>query len=121
MEADAAIELAGSIPGTLELSRTRTLRNAIRIECERGWIDVPLSVPGPITLELDGVLHRFQFDDTDPYPVAFSAQLADFLEAVESGNSPIVTGADGLAVLELIDAAYATRAPLPQPWVTEAV
>jgi len=31
-----------------------------------------------------------------------------------------VSGDDGVAVLDAIEAAYERREPLPQPWVTEA-
>jgi predicted dehydrogenase len=119
VEADALLELGGHLPGTVELSRTRSLRNTIRIECEHGMIEAPLGAPGEITMELDGTVHRFETGGPDPYRAAFLAQLSDFLDAVATGRAPTVTGLDGLAVLELIDAAYAARRPLPQPWLTE--
>jgi predicted dehydrogenase len=73
-----------------------------------------------VTLELDGRSHRVRAGGDDPYGSAFRGQLADFLEASAAGGEPEVAGDDGVAVLEVIEAAYARRTPLPQPWVTEA-
>jgi predicted dehydrogenase len=119
VEADALLGLEGRVPGTVELSRTRSLRNTIRIECEHGSIEAPLATPGEITMELDGTVHRFETGEPNPYPAAFHAQLLDFLDAIGTGRAPTVGSSDGLAVLELIDAAYAVRRPFPQPWLTE--
>jgi predicted dehydrogenase len=119
VEADCVVELDGPISGTVELSRTRSLRNEVRIDCERGAIVAPLPRPGEVTIELDGHVHHARCGPEDPYPAAFRAQLADFLAAAHTGGVPTVSGEDGIAVLETIEKAYASRAPLPQPWVTE--
>jgi predicted dehydrogenase len=119
VETDCALELRVPVPGTLELSRTRPLRNEIRIECKRGTITAPLPQPGELTLELDGRVHHLFCHDDDPYPAAFRAQLADFLRAARGEGPPAVPAEDGLAVVEAVEAAYGMRQPLPQPWVTE--
>jgi len=119
VEADALVRLAGDVSGTVELSRTRTLRNTILIECSDGSIEAPLSSPGEIILEIEGKEHRVDVAAADAYPDAFRAQLADFLTAIEQRSPPTVGGAEGLAVLELIDDAYRMRRRLSQPWLTE--
>jgi predicted dehydrogenase len=119
VEADCVLELIAPVPGTIELSRTRPLRNEIRIECEAGVIVAPLSQPGEVTLELGERTHRLRAEGNDGYPEAFRAQLANFLAAATSGGAPAVSGADGVAVIDAIESAYSRREPLDQPWVTE--
>jgi len=118
VEADCVLELDGPVPGTIKLSRTRALRNEVRIECEAGAIVAPLPSPGELTLELGAHVHRVEVGEDDAYPAAFRAQLVDFLEAARNGGAPTVRAEDGVAVLDLIETAYAHRAPLQQPWVT---
>jgi predicted dehydrogenase len=120
VEADCVLELDGPGQGTIECSRTRALRSERRIECENGAIVEPLPQPGELSIEVEGRIHRLHAGGDDAYPAAFRAQLADFLVAARNGLMPTVRGEDGVAVLETIEAAYASRAPLPQPWVTEA-
>ncbi len=119
VEADCVLEVESPVPGTIELSRTRKLRNEICIECEEGAIVAPLPLPEAVTLELDAHTHRLRTSSDDPYGDAFRAQLADFLDAAASDRDPVVSGADGVAVLDAIESAYERREPLPQPWVTE--
>jgi predicted dehydrogenase len=121
VEADCVLELGGPLPGTVELSRTRRLRNEIRIECDDGALVVPLPLPGEVTLEVDGRSHRIRTGGDDAYTEAFRAQLVDFLDAAAGGREPSVTGEDGVAVLDAIEAAYGLREPLAQPWVTETL
>ena len=91
VEADALVELrAGGVPGTVELSRTRTLGSFVEIECERG------TVVGPAQ---------------DDYADALERQLRDFL-----AGTPTATGEDGLRLAELVDECYARREPLYEPW-----
>jgi predicted dehydrogenase len=120
VEADCVLALDGPVRGTIELSRTRALRNEIRIDCEDGAIVAPLPRPGEVTIELGGRVHRVRVGGDDAYPAAFRAQLVDFLEAARNGDGPAVRGEDGVAVLEAIETAYTRRTPLSQPWVTEA-
>ncbi len=119
VEADCVLELESPVPGTIELSRTRRLRNEIRIECEEGAIVAPLPLPEAVTLELGTRTHRLRTSSDDPYGDAFRAQLADFLDAAARDREPLVSGVDGVAVLDAIASAYERREPLPQPWVTE--
>ena len=119
VEADCILEVEAPVPGTIELSRTRRLRNEIRIECEEGEIVAPLPLPEAVTLELGIRTHRLRTSSDDPYGDAFRAQLADFLDAARATADPVLSGDDGVAVLDAIESAYERREPLPQPWVTE--
>jgi predicted dehydrogenase len=108
MEADCVVELAaGDAEGTLELSRTRALGTTLTVECERGELTVPLGVA----------------DDSPDggVPAAFAAQLRDFLRAARGEGEPAVGAREAIATAELVDACYAQRRPLPEPWLRQAV
>jgi predicted dehydrogenase len=128
LEADCRLELgAEGTEGTVELSRTRELAGAVRIECERGALHVPLSGAGAVRVSFaDGRGYELEADRVRTgadrgYAAAFDAQLRDFLDAVEQRREPEASAADALRVLELVDACYARREPLPEPWVFEAL
>ena len=121
LEADCVVELAN---GTLELSRTRELGSEARIRCERGTIVAPLARSGLVSIELEGAEpYTLESDGSADggYAAAFAAQLHDFLEAVRGRGVPGASGADGVAVLEVVDACYAAREPLAERWVTETL
>lgn len=50
-------------------------------------------------------------------PQAFIAQLVDVCAAAQSRRAPLVTGADALRVIRLIERCYQARQQLPQPWL----
>ena len=64
--------------------------------------------------ELPGIRYRLKGEtdwsviDLPKTAVAdrFTRAVADFLDCIDSGTSPIATGADGLRSLEIIEAAY---------------
>jgi predicted dehydrogenase len=117
VEANARVELsAGGVPGTVELSRTRALRGTIRITCERGILEAPTGHSGDVRV---GERVAVVPSTTDGgYGAAFGAQIDDFLGAA-AGAAPAVPAADGVAAAGAIDACYAIRDPLFEPWVTE--
>ncbi len=115
IEADCVVELGA---GTVELSRTRALGSRIALDCEKGTIEAPLARSGPVTVCFGDGRREELGGEPGPdggYGAAFRAQLRAFLD-----GRPVTTGEEGLAVLELIDACYARRELLPEPWVTEA-
>jgi len=116
LESDCVVELrAGDVSVGLELSRTRELRNTAILRCEAGTIEVPLPAPGPVVVELPGG-RRHVLDPGGSYEDAFEEQLRAFL-----AGTPAARGEEGLAVVALVEAAYARREPLPEPWTTETL
>jgi len=47
----------------------------------------------------------------------YRAQLADFLGAIRERRAPFVTAESALRALAVIEAAYAGRTPMAQPWL----
>lgn len=122
-----ALALADGVTGTVELSRTRELRNSIRIECEGGTVEAPLPHAGSIVASFpDGASYALEVERDKVgrdhgYSAAFEAQLRDFLHAIEHGGRPAATGSDALRVLTLVGECYARRQPLDEPWVFETL
>ena len=124
LESDAVVDLtfASGLAGTVEVSRTRNLRNTCRFTGERGTLEVGIWDADPeITLHLPdrdvqlagrarGAKGGFTFHD------AFVRQLDDFASAVREGREPRVLGREGRRAVALVEACYAQRRPLALPW-----
>ncbi|MDX6515573.1 MAG: hypothetical protein QOH73_1239 [Gaiellaceae bacterium] len=128
VEANCRVALrAGGVPGSVELSRTRTLRGTIRLECERGIIEAATAHSAEIRIEPSGGSARSVLVEPDStgadggYRFAFGAQLDDFLRAVHGAGEPEVRGEDALPVVAAIERCYGVREPLPEPWVTDTL
>ena len=124
LESDAELQLAmeSGVAGVVEVSRTRNLRNTCRFFGTRGVLEVGIWDPDPEIsvrlpgkpLALAGRARRgsaaLSFDD------AFARQLADFAGAIRERRPPRVPGSEGRRTIELVEACYANRRPLEQPW-----
>lgn len=124
VESECAIELRiGSVMGTVEMSRTRQLRNTIRIECEHGTIEAPLSeLAKTMTLAAtNGGGYSLEVDVPDESIAAHEAQLRDFLSQTAGGLGSGASGEEGLRVLRLVEDCYSRRSPLDEPWVTRTL
>ena len=127
VEADCELHLVmeNGATGIVELSRTRDLRNTAIIRGGRATLEVSLhtnqvrflprgvafGVLGNVLPDLQEPLGEQSFMDL------LSAQLADWVNAIRSGGSPRVPGAEGRRSIALIKACYAQRKPLVLPWV----
>lgn len=126
-EADCILEcrLTSKASGRIELSRTRNLRNSVRIEGTRGFVEVHLhnnkvlaGSPNALAFSHDGASPH----EMKPQFVAelFDAELNDFRTSATRGDQADVSGREGAKSVELIERCYATRQPLIQPWVKVA-
>jgi predicted dehydrogenase/nucleoside-diphosphate-sugar epimerase len=124
----------GHLPVRLELSRTRDLRNSIRVECEEATLE--LRRP-----DFTQVLVHRRASDGDGRPAgkaaeltatwaragefigyqAFREQFDDWLAAIAGGREPLVSGRSVLPVVRLIDECYRRRTDLPEPWTDEGL
>lgn len=129
VEAECEIDLVfdGGATGTVELSRTRTLRNTIVISCERGTLTVGPGFDPEIRIqhadrsrELSAHAHAPQAAPAARLEALFDAQLRDFAEAVRMRRSPFVSGAEGRRSIVLLEACRRVREPLELPWLRPA-
>jgi predicted dehydrogenase/nucleoside-diphosphate-sugar epimerase len=123
MEADCRLGLvmqSGAI-GTLELSRSRNLRNTVRIVGTQGHVEVHLSANEVVSGSANAL--DFSHDGITPrtmqpqiFADLFEAELRDFQHAVTQRAAPAVEGREGLRAIALIERCYAGRAALALPW-----
>jgi predicted dehydrogenase/nucleoside-diphosphate-sugar epimerase len=119
------------IEGRIELSRTRKLRNTIRIDCELGSYELPSGERfrvdvRPSGLELaDDLQHKVRphtlqaawaDEIVSPGFAAYRAQLDDWLAAIRTGGTPELSGASALPVVSFIEECYRSAEPLAEPW-----
>jgi predicted dehydrogenase/nucleoside-diphosphate-sugar epimerase len=125
VDADAEIRLAlpGGVRGTVELSRTRELRNTVRIQGAAGTLEASF-LTGKITLRHGAEIITVETDADLPCLAGsaegmdlFRAQLADWVAAIQSGGAPAVPGHEGRRSVALIEQCLARRRPLVLPWV----
>jgi predicted dehydrogenase len=109
------------VPARLEFSWSHHLRRSIRVVGERGTLEARTSDPRTLTL------HRTTHRGPMEMQIAcarhwdghshYRAQLDDFIGAVQERRAPFVTAESSLRTLAVIEAAYAMRTPMAQPWL----
>jgi predicted dehydrogenase/nucleoside-diphosphate-sugar epimerase len=137
VETDCTIDLmlhrrSLAIPTRVELSRTRTLNNAIVLEGTRGrlewkfgerakvlvhsqdvFVDPALSRARPCTIEA-----AWGDEPEQPGYEGFRSQIDDLLQAIRTRTEGQLSGESVLPTVDLIEQCYAQRRPLDEPWVT---
>ena len=121
VEADALLQLKlpNGATGTVELSRTRNLRNTAIITGSRGQVEASLHrneiirarPDDPFLFELDG-RNGAQMPNEHLHQDMFQRELGDWLQAIHSGGEPFVSGASATAIIRIIDRCYHIRRPL---------
>ena len=109
------------VPTRLEFSWSHRLRRSIRVVGERGTLEA--STSDPRTLTLHRVARRGPMElsircaDRWDARSHYRAQLVDFLGAIRERRAPFVTADSALRALAVIEAAYARRTSMAQPWL----
>src|SRR5262249_10946396 len=118
------------VAGRVELSRTRTLRNTLRVECERGTLEVrpddrhhvwilPRAARADDPRQGGGGPYRLRagFDNEPelPWYEPFRVQFDDWLTAIRTGDPPQLSGASVLPTVQLIEECYRSARPLDEP------
>lgn len=122
------LRLQNGATGTVELSRTRQLRNTAIIAGERGSVEVSLGgnhlkwIVGEPPLQLAGTVEPpGRNPPTQGYIEVITEQMQDFVAAVREGRAPAVDGRSGMAAIRLIEACYRQRQPWVFPWEEAAI
>jgi predicted dehydrogenase len=124
VEAECIGELAlgGGAGVHLELSRIRSLRDTIIVECERGTIELGIHEPAVCRLTppgsastLVGGVPDVEFERA-PLRTVFARQLANVVSAIRGGHQPLVDGAQGRHAVAVVEACYLRREALRHPW-----
>lgn len=122
-EADCVIDchLKSGATGTVTLSRTRALRNAIRIEGTQGFVDVHAYENRII----DGSANALAFvhegissSTMRPQFLAelFAAGLMDFKSSLSAAKPSMISAQDAAPSAAMVERCYASRGRLLEPW-----
>ncbi len=141
VEANCRLELkmTDGGDGMVRLSRDCALPNKCFVDCEKGWmvytIDVTrkiewgfydseyelsnsIEVGTPPALYHQSV-HESKAKKPDDISTYFTAQVADFIDAVQKDRAPLVPAEEALKSMALIDACYHHRQLMPMNWMSE--
>jgi predicted dehydrogenase len=130
VESDCEIELATAtgVPGRVEISRSRNLRNTSVFTGARASLEVGIWDPDPpiVLRRGDGGVDlvgraRVAGEPGLDFNGAFLRSLDDFADAIETGRPPMVSGEQGRRSVALIAACYARAEPLELAWLRPAV
>lgn len=123
-EADCTVtlELTSGVRGFIELSRTRDLRNGMRIEGEKGVLRLDL-LGEALSLvvggrELAGSASQGKGNTAPPFSFSriMAEQIEDFAAVVREQRDPEVDGVAGREIVALIETCYSMAQPLGQSW-----
>ena len=121
-EAECELALTKGAPVYLALSWLRNMRDTFIVECERGTVEIGIHEPAMVRVSLGGAGSTLDGNVRDaaferaPLRTVFGRQLADVVAAVRGTGSPLVGGIDGRRAVGIVEACYAVRQPLRQPW-----
>jgi predicted dehydrogenase len=141
IEANCELELkmSSGAEGTVRLSRDCLLPNKCFIEFEKGWVVYTLDVTDKFEWGFYDTEYKFNtFLDFSKYPsfysqdtdhsknknpgsllTYFTAQIVDFIDAIQKDKEPSVSGTEALESMELIDACYNNWGFMEMKWMSE--
>lgn len=125
---EANAELTGTftiagrvVPARLTVSWSHRLPRRIQVIGSAATLEATTADPRTLTLRRRGrrgtVTSIVQCAERWHARSAYQAQLRDFIAAVRERRPPTVTATSALEALAVIEAAYARRRPLDQPWL----
>lgn len=128
LEANAVVALRfGASHGRVQLSRDWATAQHYQFEFERGTAGWTVNDANGLRLTLNGLPWSLQGTLRDAAggaaatnPQSFIAQLQHVVTAVRERQPVLVDGREGARALRLIEACYARKQLLPQPWLGAA-
>jgi len=137
LEANCLItaRFSGGATARIRLSRDWATPNCYVFRFERATIHSRVNASNQLELTFDGVPMTFAAELRDPLPQrpapvtlaletnaqAFIHQLVDVCSAIRERRAPAITGNEGLQAVRWIEACYARRRSLPEPWQTSLI
>lgn len=126
LEANARIALRfGAVTGRVQLSRDWATAQRYEFNFAGGRVGWTVNDANGLTVcfagaphALQGTLRRRDGTAAATNPQSFIDQIRHIAGAVRDRTSVLVDGREGLRALQLIEACYARRQLLPQPWLS---
>lgn len=123
VNASGTLRYPSGLVGTFRLSWDVPLTGVYAIDFERGWIRWPTNAASSVNVAFDGIdqgcearvaamrrdLPRGVAHPAHGYVAAFTAQLADVVEAIRNGRPPRIDPRSATASVALIERMYAAR------------
>lgn len=108
------------VTGRVTLSKTHMLRNRLRIEGEKGVLEVREGQSRTVLYYPADRNVRCEISPPEPQaavePDYFRIQLEDFLQAIRTGQKPCVEGREGARSVALMERCYEMATPLDEHW-----
>lgn len=123
VEANCRLEVTtvDSVPGVIELSRTRRLANEVRIWCEQGVIKIGAANAYGVIIEADqfagpiAAAHVVDADKAKQITPFFARQLHNFAAAIQGRAPLLIPGAEGMRAIATMQRCQAERQPMATP------
>jgi predicted dehydrogenase len=129
VEANAIIDLkltrdSREIPGRVEVSFTRSLRNTLRIYGENGYLEAPTLGGYEVTFcqgnnPTEPVLMRSDGEGPKKMFKEFAVQLSNFVDLIMNNAENYSPSEEALPVLSLVEECRRSRKLLVNPWETK--
>jgi predicted dehydrogenase len=128
LEANARVTLRfGPVTGRIQLSRDWATAQRYTLAFARGVVVWTVNDANGLSITLadapgtlQGALHAADGAVAATHAQSFIAHLQHVVTAVRAGTPVLVDGREGMRALQLIEACYARRRLLPQPWLGPA-
>jgi predicted dehydrogenase len=125
LEANAVLAMRfGAVTGHIQLSRDWATAQRYDFEFTHGRASWIVNEANRLSVTVDGAPFTLQgtLGDADgtvaaTNPQSFIAQLQHVVHAIRTATPVLVNGQDGVRVLRLIEACYARKQLLTQPWL----
>ena len=140
IETDCVVDLllhrkGRTIPARVELSRTRRLRNTVRVEGSHDALEWTFGERSRVAIRSDRTLIDTVQDRGRPYTIearwsdeieqlgyeGFRAQIDDWIEAISRHRPAELCGESVLPTVRLMEECYSRRSPLAEPWFAEGL
>jgi predicted dehydrogenase len=129
VEANAVVELkiernSRCVPGKIEFSFTRGLRNTLRVYGQKGCLEAPTlggyevtfypdsQHSDPIILKAQGAVPREWFEE-------FAIQLSNFAYSIRNNTKRYVAAGEAIATMSIVEECHRSRELISQPWETK--
>jgi predicted dehydrogenase len=128
VEANCVARVQGNVrgrhlQGQITLSKTHLLSNRLRIDGERGTLEIRegQSLTVAFLSNETGLRHDISCRErtgSEPEPDYFKVQLEDFIQAIHTGGRPRIDGEQGSKSVATTERCYKTASSLEETWCT---